>query len=179
MPVNRVLASVAVADVDAALPWYEQLFGRTADALPMDGLAEWHVPSGGVVQLVASAERAGRSLLTLELDDLERELAVMRERGLDVGALDDTTSDKVLIATTTDPKGNAIETTNSPFPRPHLQGRSLPDPYCAPYCAGRWRRRFPARSRIAGKASSRVRRMRPAQRRGRVPVSWPSSGRAG
>jgi glyoxylase I family protein len=108
MPVNRVLASVAVADVDAALPWYEQLFGRTADALPMDGLAEWHVPSGGVVQLVASAERAGRSLLTLELDDLERELAVMRERGLDVGALDDTTSDKVLIATTTDPEGNAI-----------------------------------------------------------------------
>lgn len=108
MPVNRVLASVAVADVDAALPWYEQLFGRTADALPMDGLAEWHVPSGGVAQLVASAERAGRSLLTLELDDLERELAVMRERGLDVGALDDTTSDKVLIATTTDPEGNAI-----------------------------------------------------------------------
>jgi predicted enzyme related to lactoylglutathione lyase len=108
MPVNRVLASVAVADVDAALPWYERLFGRPADELPMVGLAEWHVPSGGVVQLVESAERAGRSLLTLDLDDLERELAAMRERGLDAGALDDTTSDKVLIATATDPEGNAI-----------------------------------------------------------------------
>jgi hypothetical protein len=32
----------------------------------------------------------------------------MRERGLDVGALDDTTSDKVLIAGTTDPEGDAI-----------------------------------------------------------------------
>jgi predicted enzyme related to lactoylglutathione lyase len=108
MPVNRVLAGVAVTDVDAALPWYERLFGRPADALPMAGLAEWHVPSGGVVQLVASAERAGRSLLTLDLDDLERELAAMRERGLDAGALDDTTSDKVLIATAIDPEGNSI-----------------------------------------------------------------------
>jgi hypothetical protein len=54
------------------------------------------------------AERAGRSLLTLELDELAHELAAMRERGLDAGALDDTTSDKVLIATTTDPEGNAI-----------------------------------------------------------------------
>jgi predicted enzyme related to lactoylglutathione lyase len=108
MPVTRVLAGIAVADVDAALPWYELLFGRPVDELPMEGLAEWHVPSGGVVQLVASAERAGRSMLTLDFDDLRRELAAMRERGLDAGALDDTTSDKVLIATTTDPEGNAI-----------------------------------------------------------------------
>jgi predicted enzyme related to lactoylglutathione lyase len=108
MPIKRVLAGVAVADVDAALPWYERLFGRPADALPMAGLAEWHIPSGGVVQLVASAERAGRSLVTLDLDNLERELAAMQERGLDAGALDDTTSDKVLIATAIDPEGNAI-----------------------------------------------------------------------
>ena len=108
MPVNRVLAGIAVTDVDAAMPWYEQLFGRPADELPMEGLAEWHVPSGGVVQLAASAERAGQSLLTLDFSDLEQELAAMRDRGLDAGPLDDTTSDKVLIATTTDPEGNAI-----------------------------------------------------------------------
>jgi glyoxylase I family protein len=108
MPVNRVLAGIAVADVDAARSWYELLFGRPADELPMEGLAEWHVPSGGVVQLVASVERAGRSMLTLDFEDLERELAAIRDRGLDVGPLDDTTSDKVLIATTTDPEGNAI-----------------------------------------------------------------------
>jgi predicted enzyme related to lactoylglutathione lyase len=108
MSINRVLAGVAVADVDAAVPWYERLFGRPPDALPMEGLAEWHIPAGGVVQLVASADRAGRSLLTLDLDDLEHELAAVRERGLDAGALDDTTSDKVLIATTSDPEGNEI-----------------------------------------------------------------------
>lgn len=94
MSVNRVLAGVAVADIDGALTWYERLFGRPADALPMEGLTEWHVPSGAVVQLVADRERAGRSLLTLHFDDLEHELGVMRERGLNVGALDETTSDK-------------------------------------------------------------------------------------
>jgi len=108
MSVNRVLAGIAVADVDAALPWYERLFGRPADALPMAGLAEWHFPTGGVVQLVASADRAGRSLLTLDVDGLERELSAMGERGLDAGPLDDTTSDKVLIATASDPEGNTI-----------------------------------------------------------------------
>jgi hypothetical protein len=108
MPVNRVLAGIAVADVGAALPWYEMLFGRPADELPMEGLAEWHVPSGGAVQLVASPERAGRSLLTLDIEDLRRELAALRDRGLDAGPLDDTTSDKVLFATTSDPEGNEI-----------------------------------------------------------------------
>ena len=33
MPVNRVLAGIAVGDAEAALPWYERLFGRPADAL--------------------------------------------------------------------------------------------------------------------------------------------------
>jgi hypothetical protein len=108
MPVNRVLAGIAVADVEAAPRWYELLFGRPADERPMEGLAEWHIPSGGVVQLVASPEGAGRSLLTLDYEDLRQELAAMRNPGLDAGPLDDTTSDKVLIATTTDPEGNAI-----------------------------------------------------------------------
>jgi glyoxylase I family protein len=108
MSVNRVLAGIPVADVDAALPWYERLFGRQPDETPMEGLAEWHVPAGGVVQLVASGERAGGGLLTLDLDDLKEELEAMQKRGLDAGPLDDTTSDKVLIATTTDPEGNEI-----------------------------------------------------------------------
>jgi hypothetical protein len=58
--------------------------------------------------LVASAERAGRSLLTLDVDDLKRELEAIQKRGLDAGPLDDTTSEKVLITTAIDPGGNAI-----------------------------------------------------------------------
>jgi hypothetical protein len=42
------------------------------------------------------------------VDDLKEELAGLRERALDPGAMDDTTSDKVVFATVTDPEGNAI-----------------------------------------------------------------------
>jgi predicted enzyme related to lactoylglutathione lyase len=108
MPVNRVLAALAVADVDSAVRWYERLLGRPADALPMGGLAEWHFAQNGAIQLVEDADRAGRSLLTLDVGDLDRELVTLRERGLDPAAMDDTTSDKVLFATVTDPEGNAI-----------------------------------------------------------------------
>jgi hypothetical protein len=52
-------------DVDAVLPWYDRLLGRPADARPTDILAEYHLPRG-VIQLVANADRAGRSLLTLD-----------------------------------------------------------------------------------------------------------------
>jgi hypothetical protein len=65
-------------------------------------------PQGGVIQLVEDADRAGRSLLTLEVDDLRQELITLRERGLDPGGFDDATSDKVLFATVTDADGNTI-----------------------------------------------------------------------
>jgi catechol 2,3-dioxygenase-like lactoylglutathione lyase family enzyme len=104
----RVLAGLAVRDVDAALPWYERLFGRAPDARPMEILADYRFAGGGVVQLVADAERAGKSLLTLAVGDLERELSALRGRGVEAGPLDDTTSEKVLIASLADPDGNAI-----------------------------------------------------------------------
>jgi hypothetical protein len=44
----------------------------------------------------------------LGVDDLKEELADLRERALDPGAIDDTTSDKLVFATVTDPEGNAI-----------------------------------------------------------------------
>jgi hypothetical protein len=40
----------------------------------MDGLAEWYFPQIGVIQAVQDTDRAGRSLLTLGEDDLEKEL---------------------------------------------------------------------------------------------------------
>jgi hypothetical protein len=108
MPITRVLAAVAVADIDSARSWYNRLLGRPPDAVPMDSLAEWHFPQNGMIQLVEDVERGGRSLLTLVVDDLKRELVALRNRGLEPGAMDDTTSDKVMFATVMDPDGNVI-----------------------------------------------------------------------
>jgi len=106
--IDTVLAGVAVADLDAALPWYERLLGRPADDIPMDGLAEWRFAGTGSIQLIREADRAGKALLTLAVDDLEKHVAALEQRGLTPGGIDDTTSEKVLFATITDPEGNTI-----------------------------------------------------------------------
>jgi hypothetical protein len=108
MPIHNVLASLAVADHDAALGWYERLLGRPADTVPMDGLAEWHYADSGSIQVIRDADRAGNALLTLSVDDLRGEVAALEQRGLAPGAIDDTTSDKVLFASIADPEGNTI-----------------------------------------------------------------------
>ncbi len=108
MPITNVLAGLPVANFDAALDWYERLFGRPADARPMDGLADWHFVDTGSVQLVEHAERAGGGLVTLTADDLQADVEAMRQRGVQVGEVDDTTSDKVLFVSVSDPEGNLI-----------------------------------------------------------------------
>jgi hypothetical protein len=50
--------------------------------------------------------RLCRSIASLQ--PLPSPNVMLRERGLDAGAMDDTTSDKVMFATVTDPDGNAI-----------------------------------------------------------------------
>ena len=67
----RVLAAVAVKDRDAALPFYQRLFGRPADLLPMPVDAEWNA-GATTLQVVQDPERAGASLVTLAVDDLRR-----------------------------------------------------------------------------------------------------------
>jgi hypothetical protein len=108
MPIDAVLAGVAVADFEAALAWYAGLLGRPADIRPMDGLAEWHFPGTGVIQVIQDADRAGSALLTLSVSDLEAYVAGVKERGLAPSAIDDTTSDKVLFATIADEEGNSV-----------------------------------------------------------------------
>ena len=108
MSITAVLAGLAVADFDDALAWYERLFGRPADRRPMDGLAEWHSPTAGALQVIHDRERAGRGLLTLSADGLADLVATLEASGLAPGAIDDTTSDKVLIARISDPDGNVI-----------------------------------------------------------------------
>jgi catechol 2,3-dioxygenase-like lactoylglutathione lyase family enzyme len=108
VPISAVLAGIPVNDFDAAVEWYERLLGRPADKRPMDGLAEWHFPRTGTIQVIEDADRAGGGLLTLSVDDLRQQVAELGERGLAPDAVDDTTSEKVLFAQLTDPDGSAI-----------------------------------------------------------------------
>ena len=107
MSIDHVLAVVPVADFEAAQAWYERLFGRPADNLPMGGLVEWQLTDSGWVQLTRDADRAGSALLNFAVDDLDQHIADLSGRGLDPGAIE-TVNKGVRLSAIHDPEGNTI-----------------------------------------------------------------------
>ena len=108
MSIDHVLAVVPVADFEAAHAWYERLFGRPTDNLPVAGrLVEWRVTDSGWVQVTRDAGRAGSALLNFAVDDLERHVAEVTGRGLSPAAIE--TVDKgVQLSAIRDPDGNTL-----------------------------------------------------------------------
>jgi catechol 2,3-dioxygenase-like lactoylglutathione lyase family enzyme len=69
--VEHVFAGIPVSDYAAAREWYEQLLGRAPDMLPHDHEAVWKLTDSGWVYIVEDAERAGRALVTILVDDID------------------------------------------------------------------------------------------------------------
>lgn len=108
MAVTEVFAGIAVADYDAALPWYERLFGRGPDLIPNDNEAAWQLTDTGWIYIVGDPDRSGSSLVTLLVDDLEERVAELAGRGVDTGQIDVVPG---VVQTTmfTDPDGNRLQ----------------------------------------------------------------------
>jgi predicted enzyme related to lactoylglutathione lyase len=107
MVIEKVLAGVAVGDFDSARDWYGRLLGRTPDAEPMAGLAEWHPSEYGGIQLVEDGRRAGTSVVTVVVDSLDERLATLEAEGIAAGPIVGTPG-LVRAATVADPAGNQI-----------------------------------------------------------------------
>lgn len=105
MTVTHALASLVVTDLARAEDWYAALFGRAPDARPMAGLLEWHLDSGGV-QVFTEPDRAGRSGVTLAVDDLEFLAAALTAAGVEHGGPTRATSSRLLQLS--DPDGNRV-----------------------------------------------------------------------
>src|SRR6185436_5996629 len=89
MSIDHVLAVVPVADFEAAHAWYERLFGRPADNLPMEGrLVEWRVTDSGWVQVTRDADRASSAQVNFAVDDMDQHVADVSGRGLAPGAIE-------------------------------------------------------------------------------------------
>jgi catechol 2,3-dioxygenase-like lactoylglutathione lyase family enzyme len=103
MGATYVFAGIAVADYPAARAWYERLLGRAPDMLPHDAEAAWQLTDSGWIYVVADAERAGRALVTVLVDDLDEitgnELA---------GGPVETVPGKFRRVAITDPEGNRV-----------------------------------------------------------------------
>jgi hypothetical protein len=78
-----LFAGVPVRDFAAARPWYERLLGGPPAFLPHDTEAVWELAEHRYVYIVEDAERAGRGLVTLFLDDLDAMVAAISARGIE------------------------------------------------------------------------------------------------
>jgi glyoxylase I family protein len=108
MSIEHVLAVVPVSDFDAAHQWYERLFGRAPDNLPMPGrLVEWRVTESGWLQVTTDEARAGSALINFAVDRLDRHVAELSQRGLITDAIE-TVNKGVQLSSFTDPDGNTI-----------------------------------------------------------------------
>jgi predicted enzyme related to lactoylglutathione lyase len=107
MAVVSVLSVLMVDDFDAALPWYESLFGRPPDRRPMDGCVEWQLAEGGGVQVYRAAEGAGAATAIIGVDDVDAYIADLATRGISAEAFD-VPSGQYRLATIQDPAGNTI-----------------------------------------------------------------------
>jgi predicted enzyme related to lactoylglutathione lyase len=107
MAIANVLPTFRVADLEAAVSWYQAFFGRAPDRRPMTGLVEWQLTEGGGVQVFHAADSAGTTNVTISVDDVDAHLADLAGRGISAEAFD-TPSGQFRLATIQDPAGNII-----------------------------------------------------------------------
>ncbi len=102
-----LFASVPVANLSAAKGWYEQLFGRAADIVPNENEVMWRVAGNGWLYVIQDPERAGRTLVTVSVSDLEQFVADLGSRGISAGPIEAVGSSGRK-ANVTDADGNVI-----------------------------------------------------------------------
>ena len=84
MTVDKVYSVISTGRIDQSKEWYTRLFGRAPDLRPMTEVYEWYFGDGGV-QLVDDTTRAGQSMLTVIVPDLEASRRALQSRQLALG----------------------------------------------------------------------------------------------
>ena len=83
-----LFASVPVTDLRGARGWYEQVIGRPADIVPNEDEVMWCVAGHGWLCVVQDPERAGRTVVTVSVSNLDVFVADVASRGIIVGPIE-------------------------------------------------------------------------------------------
>jgi hypothetical protein len=78
----HLFAGLRVRDLQAARPWYERLFGEPS-FFPNATEAVWTLAEGRSLYVEEHADRAGNSVVTIFVDDLDAHVASIAARGLE------------------------------------------------------------------------------------------------
>ena len=113
MSVTHVFLGIPVVDRATAIDWYARLSGHPPDMLPNEREAAWQLAGAGWLYVLVDPPRAGSSLNTLLVDDLDGFLAGLAERRIEAGPVE-TIGDGVRQAIVTDPDGNQLKIAQPP-----------------------------------------------------------------
>jgi hypothetical protein len=107
MTFKDIAAVVASNDFGTARAWYARVLGREPDLEPVKGVAEWQITATAWLQLIADAERAGRTAVRIGVDDLDAHLAELAEAGIAAGE-PVVIAGMVTVVDVADPDGNEV-----------------------------------------------------------------------
>jgi catechol 2,3-dioxygenase-like lactoylglutathione lyase family enzyme len=102
----HLFAGLRVRDFQAALRWYERLLGEPT-FFPHKTEAVWTLAEGRSLYIVEHTDGAGKSVVTVFLDDLDAQVAAIAARGLEPHG-HETYSGGVRKAIFRDPDGNEV-----------------------------------------------------------------------
>lgn len=109
MTFTAVYAESIVTDLDVAERWYTLLFDAAPDLRPMAGLLTWVLGEGRGVQVWRDPERAGRSVVTVSVDDLDTLSSRLIAAGLEHAGAEP--GGGVRLIRLSDPDGNEVVVT--------------------------------------------------------------------
>lgn len=102
-----LFASVPVTDLEVAVAWYESFFGRPPDVVPNENEVMWRVTDRGWLYVIRDAGRAGRTVVTISVADLEQFVEDLARRGITPGPIEGV-GRAGWKATSLDADGNAV-----------------------------------------------------------------------
>ncbi|EHR52752.1 lactoylglutathione lyase family protein [Saccharomonospora marina XMU15] len=77
-----LFAGIPVKDYEAALAWYEQLFGSPPTFVASDTEVVWELAEHRCIAIEHVPERAGNAMNTVFVDDFDDRVAAIESRGL-------------------------------------------------------------------------------------------------
>ena len=105
--IDVLFCSVPVSSIDDGAQWYSKLFGRDCDIVVNEREVMWRLADSAWLYVIEDTERAGNTLVTLCVGDLDQALTDLRSRGLESGSIE-IVGEAGRKATLNDPDGNAI-----------------------------------------------------------------------
>ena len=108
MAMEVLFAGVRVRELAPATEWYGRLFGRAPDIVPNDDEVMWRLTEGAWLYVIRDAARAGNSLVTICVTDLDEAVTQLADRDIAFGSITPV-GEAGRKARGEDPDGNSID----------------------------------------------------------------------